>query len=89
MCLGIPARIVGISNAAARLARVDQQGRLLDVNIGAIVPAGADLHDCIGHWVLVHQGFATSRVDEREAQLTLSLLDELAVAQAQLRAAEG
>lgn len=87
MCLGIPARITGITNADTRLARVELQGRPVDIHIGAIVPEGQTVHDCVGTWVLVHQGFATQRVDEREAQLTLSLLQELAAAQAQLRAA--
>jgi hydrogenase expression/formation protein HypC len=89
MCLGIPARITGISDAQARLARADLQGRVVDIHIGAIVAPGQSVHDCVGCWVLVHQGFATSRVDEREAQLTLSLLQELAAAQAHLRASGG
>lgn len=89
MCLGIPARITGISHAESRLARADLQGRAVDIHIGAIVAPGQSVHDCVGSWVLVHQGFATHCVDEREAQLTLSLLQELAAAPALMRSPQG
>ena len=51
-----------------RLAQVDVAGVRRTVNIGLLDDAG------VGDWVLIHVGFALSKVDEREAQETLSLL---------------
>ena len=42
--------------------------------------------DCIGEWVLVHVGFAMSRIDAAEAARTLALLEELGEIQAELEA---
>ncbi len=40
---------------------------------------------CVGDWVLVHVGFAMSRIDEDEAMETLQLLTELGEMQAELQ----
>ena len=40
----------------------------------------------VGDWVLVHVGFAMSRIDEKEARLTMELLVELGEAQAEIEA---
>ncbi len=86
MCLGIPGRIVAISDGAAFLAIVDVAGVRREVNIACVVDKGHPPESCIGEWVLVHVGFAMSRIDENEARKTLELLvqlgemdDELAV----------
>jgi hydrogenase expression/formation protein HypC len=48
------------------------------VNISFIVDEGhPGTADCVGEWVLVHVGFAMSRIDEAEALATLELLQEL------------
>jgi hydrogenase expression/formation protein HypC len=48
------------------------------------------LERCVGHWVLVHVGFAMSRIDEAEAEATLEALRGLGEAQETLEAmAEG
>jgi hydrogenase expression/formation protein HypC len=86
MCLGIPGRIVAITQPEARLARVDVLGVQREVNIACIVREGEALDDCVGAWVLVHVGFAMNRVDEQEALLTLQLLKELGEAQAEIEA---
>ena len=86
MCLGIPGRIVAVTDAASRLATVDVLGVQREVNIACVVPRDSDPADCVGAWVLVHVGFAMSRIDEREAQLTLQLLQELGEAQAEAAA---
>ena len=44
---------------------------------------------CVGDWVLLHVGFAMSRIDEAEAAETLRILTELGEAQAELDAMEG
>ena len=84
MCLAIPARIVAISDAANNLAMVDVSGVQREVNIICIVEPNKTAQDYIGDWVLVHVGFAMSRLDEMEAARTLKLLDELGELQDQL-----
>ena len=57
-----------------------------EVNIACIVDAEHPVEACVDDWVLVHVGFAMSRIDEKEAQLTLQLLNELGEAQAEIAA---
>ena len=85
MCLGIPGQIVAIINADDALATVDIAGVRRPVNIAFIIDdRSAD--ECIGDWVLVHVGFAMSRIDADEAARTLALLEELGEMQAELEA---
>jgi hydrogenase expression/formation protein HypC len=86
MCLGIPGRIVAISNAGNKLGMVDVCGVKREVNLACVVDAAHPVASCVGDWVLVHVGFAMSRIDEREARLTLALLEELGEAQAEVAA---
>ena len=83
MCLGIPGRIVAITHPAAKLATVDVLGVQREINIACVLSMNEAPENCIGSWVLVHVGFAMSRIDEREAALTLQLLHELGEAQAE------
>ncbi|QBB72116.1 HypC/HybG/HupF family hydrogenase formation chaperone [Pseudolysobacter antarcticus] len=85
MCLGIPGRIIAITNSNAKLATVDVLGVQREINIACVLGENETASDCIGAWVLVHVGFAMSRIDEREAELTLQLLHELGEAQAEAR----
>lgn len=71
MCLAIPGKIVEIVDAANHIAKVEIGGVRRGVNIGML----DDLK--IGDYVLVHVGFAMSKVDEKEAHETLRLLQEL------------
>ena len=77
MCLGIPGRIVAITDAGRKLGTVEVAGVRRAVNLVCIVDETHPIEACIGDWVLVHVGFAMSRIDEREAEATLSLLAEL------------
>ena len=86
MCLGIPGRIVKIDDAANMLAIVDVGGVRRKVNIACIVDEEHSVSSCIGDWVLIHVGFAMSRLDEAEAAETLRILTELGEAQAELEA---
>jgi hydrogenase expression/formation protein HypC len=86
MCLGIPGKIVRIDDAARKLATVDVSGVRRQVNIACIVDAAHPVESCVGDWVLVHVGFAMSRIDEREAAETLKILAELGETQAELEA---
>lgn len=78
MCLGIPGQITEITNAEHKLAIVDVAGVKRAVNIACIVDDDHSVESCVGDWVLVHVGFAMSRIDPEEAAETLSLLEELA-----------
>ena len=86
MCLGIPGRIVRIDDAAKKLATADVGGIKRQVNIACIVDDGRDPASCIGDWVLIHVGFAMSRIDEQQAAETLKILTELGEAQAEMEA---
>ncbi len=86
MCLGIPGRIVEISSEQQKLAVVDVGGVRRTVNIACIVDEQHPPESCVGEWVLVHVGFAMSRVDPEEAQRTVELLTQLGEAQAEVQA---
>ena len=84
MCLGIPGCIVRIDDAENMLAIVDICGVRRQINISCIVDDAHPAEDCVGDWVLVHVGFAMSRIDADEAAATLDLLQQLGEAQAEL-----
>ena len=86
MCLGIPGRIVTIDNVSRKLATVDVGGMKRQINIACIVDDAHPVEACVGDWVLVHVGFAMSRIDERQANETLKILVELGEAQAEIEA---
>jgi hydrogenase expression/formation protein HypC len=75
MCLAIPGRITEVVDEPNRLARVNVAGVERTINIGLL--DGEDGGAQPGDWVLVHVGFALSRVDEEEAAATLRLLREM------------
>ncbi|HVO00872.1 MAG TPA: HypC/HybG/HupF family hydrogenase formation chaperone [Candidatus Cybelea sp.] len=77
MCLGIPGRIVAITDPVHKLGTVEVAGVRRAVNLACIIDEDHPIEACIGDWVLVHVGFAMSRIDEREAEATLALLAEL------------
>jgi hydrogenase expression/formation protein HypC len=86
MCVGIPGRIVSVDDPDNMTATVDVCGVRRRVNIACIVDDSHPPKACLGDWVLVHVGFAMSRIDEAEAQETLRLLEELAEMQSELAA---
>ena len=86
MCLGIPGRIVEINDAAKRIATVDVGGVRRPINIACIVNENHTAESCLGEWVLVHVGFAMSRINEQQAVETLKILTELGEAQAEIEA---
>jgi hydrogenase expression/formation protein HypC len=89
MCLGIPGQIVEVTDATRKLALVNVAGVKRVINVACIARDPSELESCVGAWVLVHVGFAMSRIDADEAQKTLDLLTELGEAQAELMAMEG
>ena len=76
MCLGIPGQIVEVVDDLNHIAKVDVSGVKRNVNIALVRSEGIAL----GDWVLIHVGFAMSKIDEREAQETLNLLREMGAA---------
>jgi hydrogenase expression/formation protein HypC len=73
MCLGIPGQIVEIVDDANDIAKVNVSGVKRNINIALVRPEGLKL----GDWVLVHVGFAMSKIDEEEANRTLQFLQQL------------
>ena len=76
MCLAIPGQIVEVVDEFNRLAQVDVAGVRRTVNIG-LLDADDDGGAGPGDWVLIHVGFALSKVDEEEAHATLALLEAM------------
>jgi hydrogenase expression/formation protein HypC len=75
VCLAIPGQIVEIVDEPNRLAKVDVGGVRRNVNVGLLDAEGEPARP--GEWVLIHVGFAISRVDEEEAMATRALLEQL------------
>lgn len=73
MCLGIPGQIVEFVDEARQLAKVDVASVRRTVHVGLLLPDGLD----VGDWVLIHVGFAISKIDEDEARRTIAFLEQL------------
>jgi len=73
MCLAIPGKIIEIVDAENHIAKVEVGGVRRNINTGMLDAAEVQL----GNYVLIHVGFAMSRIDEHEAQETLRILEEI------------
>ena len=73
MCLGVPGQIVEFLDPTHHLAKAEISGVRRAINVGLLIPDGLD----IGDWVLIHVGFALSKIDEEEARRTLDFLEQL------------
>ena len=72
MCLAIPGKVVEISDQnGMRMAKVLFGGITREVCLEYMPDTG------VGEYVLVHVGFAISKVDEEEARRTYEALEEL------------
>jgi hydrogenase expression/formation protein HypC len=71
MCLGIPAQIVELVDEDAGIAKAEISGVRRNVSVALCPEAGVD------DWVLVHVGFALSRIDEEQARETIALLEQM------------
>ncbi len=71
MCLGIPGEVVELFPDRSDLAKVDVSGVRRAINIGLLE------HEDVGpgDWVLIHVGFALSKIDEKEAAAALAFLE--------------
>ena len=75
MCLAVPGQVVELVDTTNQLAIVDVVGVRRKVNVSLLGDDDGDV--AAGDWVLIHVGFALSKVDEDEAQATLALLAEM------------
>ncbi len=73
MCLGVPGQIVEFLEPTHHLAKAEISGVRRAINVGLLVPEGLE----VGDWVLIHVGFALSKIDEDEARRTLDFLEQL------------
>jgi hydrogenase expression/formation protein HypC len=80
VCLAIPGRVVQVVDDANQLVQVDVAGVKRTVNVGLLDGYGEDVGALVGQWVLIHVGFALSRIDEQEAMATLELLQQMGAA---------
>lgn len=67
MCLGIPGRVAEFDDTNPHLATVDVTGVRRRINVGLL----EDEDLAVGDWVLIHVGFAMSRINEEEADRAL------------------
>ncbi|HEY1517112.1 MAG TPA: HypC/HybG/HupF family hydrogenase formation chaperone [Solirubrobacteraceae bacterium] len=74
VCLAIPGQIIEIVDDLNRLAKVDVAGVRRNVNVGLLDAENDGEGVGPGDWVLIHVGFAISKVDEEEARATRDLL---------------
>ena len=72
MCLGIPGQLVEIVDESEHRGIADVDGVRREVNIGLVLGEVGGIK--VGDWILIHVGFAMSRIDEEEAQRTLEFL---------------
>jgi hydrogenase expression/formation protein HypC len=75
VCLAIPGQVTAFVDEPNRLARVEVAGVQRTVNVGLLDDDDGSDGVQPGDWVLIHVGFALSKVDEDEAMATLELLE--------------
>ena len=84
MCLAIPGKIVELDAQNAHLAVVDVVGVRRKVDLGLLL----DQFPVPGDWVLIHVGFAMSKISEADAldqMRTLTMLGEADAAMEEVR----
>ncbi|MEA2220238.1 MAG: hydrogenase expression/formation protein HypC [Solirubrobacteraceae bacterium] len=75
MCLAIPGQIVEWVDRDLNIAKAQVANVRRNVNVGLLATT-EDAVD-VGDWVLIHVGFAMSKIDEAEAAATRAFLEEL------------
>ena len=70
MCLGIPGQVIEMVDDPNSIAKVNVSGVKRNVNVALVRPEGIGP----GDWVLIHVGFAMSKIDEEEAHETMKAL---------------
>ncbi|MGH2909833.1 MAG: HypC/HybG/HupF family hydrogenase formation chaperone [Solirubrobacteraceae bacterium] len=75
MCLAIPGQVIELVDELNQIAKVEVVGVRRNINVSLLEQDGDGARP--GDWVLIHVGFALSKVDEEEAQATLGLLQRM------------
>lgn len=75
MCLAVPGQVVEFVDPGHHIAKAEVSGVRRNVNVGLLTGGPEGLQ--VGDWVLIHVGFAMSKIDEAEAQATHEFLTEL------------
>lgn len=73
MCLGVPAQVIELPEDNPAIATVAISGVNRDISIDLLLDEGL----AVGDWVLVHVGFALSKIDAEEAAATLDQIKKL------------
>jgi hydrogenase expression/formation protein HypC len=76
VCLAIPGQVLEIVDSTNQIAKVDVVGVRRNINVSLLADDDGGAAEP-GDWVLIHVGFALSKVDEEEARATLSLLERM------------
>ncbi|HID9468381.1 TPA: HypC/HybG/HupF family hydrogenase formation chaperone [Serratia liquefaciens] len=77
MCIGIPGQIVALNQHQPQHAWADVCGVQREVNIALVCREGEPKEAMLGCWVLIHVGFAMSRLDQQEAEDMLAALQAM------------
>lgn len=85
MCLAIPGKIVELLDDDRSLAVVDVLGVRRKVDLGLLQEDPASS----GDWVLIHVGFAMSKISESDAKQQLAMLTELGESDAAMEEVQG
>ena len=85
MCLAIPGKIVEIVPGLSNRAMVDVLGVRRGVDVSLVEPEGIG----VGDWVLIHVGFAMSKIREEDALDQIRMLTELGETEAAVMEAQG
>jgi hydrogenase expression/formation protein HypC len=75
MCLAIPGQIVEWVDRDLNIAKAQVANVRRNVNVGLLAETEDSVN--VGDWVLIHVGFAMSKIDEAEAAATRAFLEEL------------
>jgi hydrogenase expression/formation protein HypC len=79
MCLAIPGKVIDMEAGSGRIAKIQFGGITRTANLDLVPEAG------IGDYVLVHVGYAISKIDEEEARKTLADLQAMVSPEDELR----
>lgn len=85
MCLGIPGEVIEFLPDQPDLARVNVSGVRRVINVGLLTEENL----APGDWVLIHVGFAMSKISEVDALDQLRMLTELGEQQSALEEVQG
>ena len=77
MCLAIPGQVVELVDINKTLVKVDVSGVKRVINVSCVLDDEHPFDSCMDDWVLIHVGFAMSRIDEEEARKSMAVLDEM------------